>query len=102
MDEVCIHAVAFDENDVPVGTGRLLPDGHIGRMAVLKSARGKGVGAAMLNALIEEARQRGDRAVMLNAQAQAKPFYERFGFAREGEEFMEAGIPHIHMQRKLA
>lgn len=101
MDEVCIHAVAYDENDVPVGTGRLLPDGHIGRMAVRKSVRGRGVGAAMLAALVEEARKRGDHAVMLNAQTQAEPFYGRFGFVREGDEFMEAGIPHIHMRRGL-
>lgn len=102
MDEVCVHAVAFDETGEPVGTGRLLPDGHIGRMAVRRPARGEGIGAAMLNALIDEALKRGDRAVMLNAQTQAEAFYARFGFERDGEEFMEAGIPHIHMRRTLA
>lgn len=101
MDKVCVHAVAFDEGGEPVGTGRLLPDGHIGRMAVRQRVRGKGVGAAMLGALIAEANKRGDRAVMLNAQTQAEAFYARFGFEREGQEFMEAGIPHIHMRRKL-
>lgn len=101
MDKVCVHAVAFDEDGEPVGTGRLLPDGHIGRMAVRQQARGKGVGASMLGALIAEANKRGDRAVMLNAQTQAEAFYARFGFEREGQEFMEAGIPHIHMRRKL-
>jgi predicted GNAT family N-acyltransferase len=48
-----------------------------------------------------EARRRGDSAVMLNAQTQAEPFYLRHGFVREGEEFMEAGIPHVHMRHKL-
>jgi len=101
MDSRCIHAVAYDGEGRAVGTGRLLPDGHIGRMAVRKPARGSGIGALMLEALVEAARQRGDREVMLNAQTQAEPFYLRHGFLREGEVFMEAGIPHIHMRRPL-
>ena len=102
MDRVCVHAVVWDDSGVPVATGRLLPDGHIGRMAVRKPARGKGIGAAILAALIGEAKKRGDQAVMLNAQTHAEAFYQRYGFMREGEEFMEAGIPHIHMRRSLA
>ena len=65
----------------PIGCGRLLPDGHIGRMAVLSDWRGQGVGAALLVRLIELARERGDARVLLNAQTQAMPFYARYGFA---------------------
>jgi predicted GNAT family N-acyltransferase len=101
MDVRCVHAVAYDPEGQAVGTGRLLPDGHIGRMAVRQGVRGQGIGARILEALVETARSRGDREVMLNAQSQAEPFYERFGFQREGEIFMEAGIPHIHMRRAL-
>jgi predicted GNAT family N-acyltransferase len=101
MDAVSLHVVAYDEAGKAIGTGRLLPDGHIGRMAVRPEARGTGIGGKMLNALTEEARKRGDKAVALNAQLQAEAFYQRFGFEREGEEFMEAGIPHIAMQRRL-
>jgi predicted GNAT family N-acyltransferase len=100
-DEVCLHAVARDEQDRPIGTGRLLPDGYIGRMAVQKLARGEGVGGAILTALMQEAEKRGDPAVMLHAQISAEAFYARFGFEREGAEFMEAGIPHIQMWRSL-
>ncbi len=96
-DTVCLHAVAYDENDTPVGTGRLLPDGHIGRMAVSKSVRAHGIGSAILTTLIEAAKVRGDTQVVLNAQIQAEAFYRRFGFVREGAEFMEAGIRHIQM-----
>jgi predicted GNAT family N-acyltransferase len=99
MDRVCLHALAHDEQGNALGTGRLLPDGHIGRMAVRKTARGAGIGGAMLEALIAHAQQRGDRAVLLNAQTHAEAFYRRYGFVREGEEFMEAGIPHISMRR---
>ena len=100
MDEQCLHAVAFQENK-PVGTGRLLPDGHIGRMAVLKNHRNKGVGAAMLKRLIEAARSRGDREVALSAQVHAVPFYRAHGFVEEGAEYEEAGIPHQAMRLSL-
>lgn len=101
MDVQCLHAVAYDANGLAVGTGRLLPDGHIGRMAVRQSARNKGIGARMLEVLVEAARKRGDRQVMLNAQIQAEAFYQRYGFLREGDVFMEAGIAHIHMRCDL-
>jgi predicted GNAT family N-acyltransferase len=98
MDELCLHAVVYDEDTVPIATGRLLPDGHIGRMAVMKQARGNGIGSVVLESLMAEARQRGDRAVVLSAQTHAAPFYARFGFVQEGPEFMEAGIPHVQMR----
>ena len=97
MDALCLHAVAYDDNNQAIGTGRLLPDGHIGRMAVVESARGTGIGAAILMILMEQAKQRGQMAVQLNAQVTAEPFYQREGFTREGELFEEAGIPHVHM-----
>lgn len=102
MDAVCVHAVAYDQGGTPIATGRLLPDGHIGRMAVRKNGRGLGVGGAILQALMQAARQRGDNEVALNAQTHAAPFYHRHGFRQEGEEFMEAGIRHIHMRAALA
>ncbi|NQE47342.1 GCN5 family acetyltransferase [Herbaspirillum rubrisubalbicans] len=101
MDPHCLHAVAYDDAGQPLATGRLLPDGHIGRMAVRKAGRGKGVGGAVLQALMQAARQRGDVEVILNAQVQAEGFYQAHGFAREGEEFMEAGIAHITMRARL-
>jgi predicted GNAT family N-acyltransferase len=100
MDEACAHAVAF-EDGIPVATGRLLPDGHIGRMAVLKRWRGRGVGSRLLERLIEEARRRGDREVALSAQVHAVAFYRAHGFREEGGEYMEAGIAHQAMRRAL-
>lgn len=95
------HAVALDAEGRAIGTGRLLPDGHIGRMAVLSEWRSKGVGAALLRHLMAIAGSLGMRRLALNAQTHAAPFYARFGFATEGEEFMEAGIPHISMTQNL-
>jgi predicted GNAT family N-acyltransferase len=101
MDAVCLHALAYDEKGQPLGTGRLLPDGHIGRMAVKKNARGYGVGGKLLEALVQAAKERGDAIVKLNAQASAESFYLRHGFERDGHPFVEAGIPHIAMQKVL-
>lgn len=99
-DPVSIHVVAFEDQQ-PVATGRLLPDGHIGRMAVLKGWRGRGIGALMLKSLVERAKQRGDREVALSAQVQAVPFYRAHGFSPEGDEYLEAGIRHQRMRRIL-
>ncbi len=100
-DAECMHAIAFAEDGKVVGTGRLLPDGHIGRMAVVKDWRRRGVGAALLDALIEEARKRGHTEVVLSAQLQAAEFYRGLGFVAEGKVYQEAGILHQQMRRKL-
>jgi len=100
-DERCDHALAYDAAGRAVGTGRLLPDGHIGRMAVLREARGAGVGSAILAALVERARERGLKRVLLSAQTHAVPFYSRHGFTAFGREFIDAGIAHIAMARNL-
>ena len=100
LDERGEHAVAF-ENGKALATARLLPDGHIGRMAVLKPWRGRGIGGAILARLIERARERGDKEVILSAQVHATAFYRAHGFAEEGAEYLEAGIPHRDMRRRL-
>ena len=102
MDEKSLHAVAFDAAGKAIGTGRLLPDGRIGRMAVVKEWRRRGVGADLLDALVAEARRRGLREVKLSAQLQAAEFYRNHGFVAEGKVYEEAGILHQAMRRSLA
>jgi predicted GNAT family N-acyltransferase len=85
----------------PIGTVRLLRDGHVGRMAVLAEWRRRGAGGALLRAVIDCARAESLRELRLHAQTHAIPFYRRFGFAAEGPEFMEAGIPHRSMRLAL-
>ncbi|MDX5411074.1 MAG: GNAT family N-acetyltransferase [Thauera sp.] len=101
MDAVSRHAIARDVSGSVVATGRLLPDGHIGRMAVLAALRGAGVGAAVLQALMAEAVRQGLTEVVLNAQVHALDFYRRLGFVERGEVFLEAGIEHRTMRRSL-
>ncbi len=100
-DPACRHVIARDAAGAPVGTGRLTPDRRIGRMAVLREWRGRGVGDALLAALLEQARALGWTEVSLHAQASAEDFYARHGFVPEGGRFMEAGIEHQGMRRVL-
>lgn len=99
-DPLSIHAIAWSDG-VAAACGRLLPDGHIGRMAVRKPYRGQGVGALVMEHLIERARQRGDREVVLSAQTHAVGFYEKFGFAAYGAEYLDCNIPHRDMRKIL-
>jgi len=97
LDPDCAHALALSARGEAIGAARLTPDGHIGRMAVLAVWRGQGVGRALLEAMLADARRRGFGQVALNAQTHAQGFYRRFGFAPEGGEFLDAGIPHVRM-----
>lgn len=113
QDPHCVHALAYNDNRetadgrgtprsvTAIGTGRLLPDAHIGRMAVLEQWRGRGVGSRILESLIEKARERGDREILLAAQVHAMEFYRAHGFQPVGEVYEEAGIPHQNMRRPI-
>ena len=99
-DALSVHALVR-LNREPVGTGRLNPAGKIGRIAVIARVRGRGIGALILRRLLEAARDLGIRKPYLHAQLQAVPFYEKLGFASEGDEFDEAGILHVRMSHVL-
>jgi len=99
-DPSAVHVLAACEGRY-VGTGRLLPDGHIGRLAVLSEYRGRGVGANMVQALVSEAEKAGLTRVFLGAQMHAVSFYERLGFVACGAPFTEAGVEHLPMERLI-
>lgn len=102
LDDEAIHVVALDNHAQVIGTARLLKDGHIGRMAVLRQWRHQGVGSALLKELLQIAQQRNLPKVFLHAQVTATGFYERHAFMALGEEFMDAGIPHRYMEYYLS
>lgn len=100
-DPHCLHLIARNAAHQAVGTARLLPHsptGKIGRMAVLAPLRGQGIGAAMLQALLQAARLHALGAIELNAQLHAVPFYQRAGFAVAAPAHEEAGIAHVQMR----
>ena len=98
-DAGALHVLALDDLGQPIGCARLLPDGHIGRMAVLPTWRGQGVGRALLDAVMHAAVARGDRTLRLSAQTHATAFYARAGFVALGHVYEEAGIPHVAMEK---
>jgi len=100
-DATCTHILVIDENNCPIATGRIKPEGHIGRMAVLKEHRHCAIGSAMLKELITVAKAQNLEKVYLHAQISATGFYEKQGFISCSEEFMDAGIPHKTMEKKL-
>lgn len=100
-DATSAHLLARAGDGAPIGCARLLPDGHIGRMAVLPVWRGRGVGHALLAAALEMAQAHGHRAVRLSAQTHAAGFYASAGFVVEGAGYEEAGIPHLAMSKTL-
>ena len=102
LDPECWHVLTCTSTSQPIGTARMQKDGHIGRIAVLKNWRRKGVGACMLASLVEKAVEQGLSGVYLHSQAQAVSFYEKRGFKKEGDIFLEADIPHQKMIRFLS
>ena len=98
-DAEAVHFLAL-ESGYPIGTARLLADGQIGRVSVLRDWRGMNVGGALMQAVIAEAERRGLTEQKLTAQVHATSFYERLGFTVVSDEVLEAGIPHVDMLRK--
>jgi len=101
LDPHCLHVIAREHDGNVIGTARLSQDGVIGRMAVLAPWRGKHVGNALLNALLAQAKTQHIHQVSLHAQTQVRDFYARHGFLPIGDTFVEAGIDHQRMRRRL-
>ncbi len=98
-DAAALHFLATWDGQ-PVGTARVLlrgDTGKIGRVCVLEEMRGRGIGAALIRAVIDDLRSRGVAKAKLGSQVHAIPFYEGLGFMAEGPVYDDAGIPHRDM-----
>lgn len=105
-DPLCLHVMAGWQDDAGaitprIGTARMTPEGRIGRMAVLATWRGRGVGEALLRELLQTAKSRGLSRLTLLAQMQAVDFYRKSGFVAHGPVIQEAGVPHLAMTLEL-
>lgn len=103
-DEVATHLIASLDGNV-VGTLRIVSErsiATIGRMAVLRTARHTGIGRQLMMFAAQMASRRGADMIVLNAQLTARGFYERLGYAEEGDVFHDANIPHIRMRKLLS
>jgi len=101
-DSDCCHVLACDRDGKPIGAARMDKDGKIGRMAVLRGYRRRGVGRNMLQAIMDCGRSSGITDFHLSAQIGAVEFYRKMGFEPYGEEFEEAGIKHVNMEIKAS
>ena len=100
LDDEAKHVLAYLDNEA-IGTGRILSDGHIGRIAVLKKHRGLGIGKIMMQSLMQSAEEAKLEKLWLSSQWHARGFYLDLGFQCEGEIYEEAGIDHIKMSKKI-
>ena len=100
LDGEAKHVLTFVD-EVPIGTGRILSDGHVGRVAVLKNFRGLGIGKSIMKELIKCAQDLSLEKVWLSSQWHAHSFYLDLGFVCVGEIYKEAGIDHIKMFKTL-
>ncbi len=101
LDQDAIHLLALSAEQQPIGTVRMLKDGHIGRMAVLSEWRNQGIGSQLLMHILDIAREHKLMQVFLAAQTTAIGFYARYGFSADDKVFMDAGIAHQNMILKL-
>lgn len=100
QDNISLHFIVFD-TDQAIATARLLENDSIGRVAVLSSHRGLGIGKLLMLKIIQVARNKGRSKLKLSAQEHAIAFYEGLGFQPEGEFYLDCGIPHIDMNLSL-
>jgi len=100
LDPLSRHLLLFEE-DTPIATGRLTPDGHIGRLAVLKPYRQKSYGTQIIKYLEQIAAENGLSQVKLGAQIQAVNFYQKLGYQICSGIFMDASIEHRMMKKTL-
>lgn len=103
-DAAATHFLTRDPTGASIATARLI-DKHgaakIGRVAVVKEWRGRGLGRRLMEVVLETAQNRGFAEAILDSQTHALLFYQRLGFVAEGDEFDDAGIPHYLMRRNL-
>lgn len=100
QDAVSLHFIVYDQNQ-PIATARLLENNSIGRVAVLKPYRGKGIGQLLMQQIIQIAKDQKRSQLKLSAQVYATKFYENLGFQLSGEEYLDCGIPHIDMSMNI-
>ncbi len=100
------HVVVFDDEGRCVGTGRIVRldarTAQVGRMAVAKDVRKHGVGGLVLDALERMAAMRGLTDLLVASQLPAEAFYRNRGFARQGEQFLDQGVPHVMMKKTIS
>ena len=100
QDAIALHFMVYDEQKA-IATARLLLNHSVGRVAVLSQYRGQSVGRILMQQIIFQAKIEQRPLLKLSAQVHAIHFYERLGFAVQGSEYLDCGIPHVDMAMML-
>ncbi|UMT79087.1 GNAT family N-acetyltransferase [Staphylococcus roterodami] len=104
-ESISIHLIGYDQDNQPIATARIRPIDEkvvkIERVAVIKSYRGAGIGRKLMQAVDSLAKDEGYENVTMHAQCHAIPFYESLNFKKRGNIFLEEGIEHVEMMKKL-
>lgn len=104
QDNASLHLVLYDGGEA-VACCRMFPDGpdswHIGRVAVKKDHRGRHLGEAVMREAEAALALKGARKVALSSQVQASGFYEKLGYVRTGDEYLDEHCPHVDMEKLL-
>lgn len=98
-----VHLVAVANGKV-LATCRLLFVGstvQLSRLAVRQDARRRRIASRLLALADEEARAGRARRIVLHAQTYARSLYEAAGYEPRGRVFMESGIEHIAMEKRV-
>eukprot|EP01017_Pseudomicrothorax_dubius_P005264 TRINITY_DN11288_c0_g2_i3.p1 TRINITY_DN11288_c0_g2~~TRINITY_DN11288_c0_g2_i3.p1 ORF type:complete len:152 (+),score=25.02 TRINITY_DN11288_c0_g2_i3:125-580(+) len=99
-DDLAVHFLLF-QDDIPVGCARLTrrgDDWYMGRLAIIRSQRGRGLGTLITRKVIEYCKKIGIALIVLYSQVHLKDLYKKIGFVEFGEEFEEAGLQLVHMR----
>jgi predicted GNAT family N-acyltransferase len=107
IDDLAAHFVAYDEQQNPIGTCRVFPGQEpgsyiLGRLAVKKENRGKGIGADLIKAAEEYVKKEAGKSISLHAQCRAEGFYEKSGYKASGNIEEEQGCPHVWMVKEIS
>ena len=100
FETTALHLIVYVDEQT-AATGRIWHDGknfRIGRLAVLKPFRGQKIGDLALRLLLYKAFSSGAQTIEISAQTYIMPLYRKFGFKEYGEEYIEAGLPHMAMK----
>ena len=100
-DADAIHLLALDQAEQAIACARILKIGRVGRMAVLREWRGKGLGLALLEKAITICQSLGMQSIAISSQTHAIAFYQKAGFIVTSEAYIDANIWHVDMQRAI-
>ena len=107
-DKNAVHIIGKNENEI-VAYARIFVRGEsysdftsIGRVLVKKKSRGKSLGHQLMDFCIKFLETNHPKcSIKISAQTHLEKFYYKHGFKKQGDSYLEDGIPHIEMLKEV-